>query len=58
MLMFLVVLRTRENNNVLFFLMFVIDLRGRTFDDFSIDDVLIYLSFFSNSKRKREFKER
>ena len=30
----------------LLFLMLVIDLRGRTFDDFSIDDVLIYLSFF------------
>ena len=42
----------------LLFLMFVNDLRGKTFDDFSIDDVLIYLSFFSNSKGRREFEER
>ena len=43
---------------LLLFLMLVIDFRGRTFDDFSIDDVLIYLSFFSNSKGRREFEKR
>ena len=42
----------------LLFLMLVIYFKGRTFDDFSIDDVLIYLSFFSNSKGRREFEER